>query len=61
MIVEAAQRSRKRNLELDWFETVPEAIVFLQDRLKEGDVVLVKGSRGLRMDQIVTALEMTND
>ena len=61
MIVEAARRSRKWNLELAWFETVPEASEFLQDRLKEGDVVLVKGSHGLRMDRIVTALETPHD
>ena len=61
MIMEAAQRSRKRDLQLAWFETVPEVIVFLKNRLKEGDVVLVKGSHGLRMDQIVNALETTND
>ena len=61
MIMEAAQRSRKRDLQLAWFETVPEVIVFLKNRLKEGDVVLVKGSHGLRMDQIVNAMETTND
>lgn len=61
MIMEAAQRSRKRDLQLAWFETVPEVIVFLKNRLIEGDVVLVKGSHGLRMDQIVNALETTND
>jgi len=35
----------------------PAAVEFLSDRLAEGDVILVKGSRGMRMDQIVTALE----
>jgi UDP-N-acetylmuramoyl-tripeptide--D-alanyl-D-alanine ligase len=34
-----------------------QAIAYLQGRLKERDVVLIKGSRGLRMDRIVAALE----
>lgn len=38
-------------------EGTPQAIAFLQDRLTAQDVVLVKGSRGMRMDRIVAALE----
>ena len=34
-----------------------EAIKFLGDRLRAEDVVLIKGSRGMQMDQIVSALE----
>ena len=34
-----------------------QAIEFLRDRLGPQDVVLVKGSHGMRMDRIVTALE----
>jgi UDP-N-acetylmuramoyl-tripeptide--D-alanyl-D-alanine ligase len=34
-----------------------QAIAFLQEHLQENDVVLVKGSRGMRMDRIVAALE----
>jgi UDP-N-acetylmuramoyl-tripeptide--D-alanyl-D-alanine ligase len=34
-----------------------EAIEYLQDRVGEDDVVLVKGSRGMRMDLIVAGLE----
>jgi UDP-N-acetylmuramoyl-tripeptide--D-alanyl-D-alanine ligase len=33
------------------------AIEFLVDRIHEGDVVLIKGSRGMEMDRIVSALE----
>jgi UDP-N-acetylmuramoyl-tripeptide--D-alanyl-D-alanine ligase len=38
-------------------DTIEQAIEFLQDRLCEQDVVLIKGSRGMQMDQIVAALE----
>jgi UDP-N-acetylmuramoyl-tripeptide--D-alanyl-D-alanine ligase len=38
-------------------EDTPQAIALLQDRLTAQDVVLVKGSRGMRMDRIVAALE----
>ncbi len=34
-----------------------EAIEYLQDRVGENDVVLIKGSRGMRMDLIVAGLE----
>jgi UDP-N-acetylmuramoyl-tripeptide--D-alanyl-D-alanine ligase len=33
------------------------AIEYLRNRIGKGDVVLIKGSRGMKMDQIVTALE----
>jgi len=38
-------------------ESTEDAIQFLRRRVGEGDVLLVKGSRGLRMERIVTALE----
>jgi UDP-N-acetylmuramoyl-tripeptide--D-alanyl-D-alanine ligase len=34
-----------------------EAIEYLEDRIDEGDVVLVKGSRGVELDRVVTAME----
>ncbi len=34
-----------------------QAIEFLQEHLQSNDIVLVKGSRGMRMDRIVAALE----
>jgi UDP-N-acetylmuramoyl-tripeptide--D-alanyl-D-alanine ligase len=38
-------------------EDSQQAIEFLKGRLKAKDVVLVKGSHGMRMDRIVAALE----
>ncbi|MFO8037602.1 MAG: UDP-N-acetylmuramoyl-tripeptide--D-alanyl-D-alanine ligase [Anaerolineales bacterium] len=35
------------------------AILYLEEALQEGDVVLVKGSHGMRMDRIVSALEVS--
>ena len=41
-----------------WVPETMQAVEMLKPMLKEGDVVLVKGSHGLRMDRIVTALEV---
>jgi UDP-N-acetylmuramoyl-tripeptide--D-alanyl-D-alanine ligase len=38
-------------------ENAQQAIEFLRPRLVESDIVLVKGSHGMRMDRIVAALE----
>ncbi len=35
------------------FDTAEEAGKFVQDRIKEGDLILVKGSQGMRMEKIV--------
>ena len=40
-----------------WFETNQQAIGYLKETLREGDAVLVKGSRGMKTDQIVAALK----
>ena len=42
--------------EAHWFATNEEATAFLQEALRPGDAVLVKGSRGMRTDEIVAAL-----
>lgn len=35
------------------FDQKAEAARFLQDRIKQGDIILVKGSRGMRMEEVV--------
>ena len=37
-------------------DEAPEAVPLLEELIQAGDVVLVKGSLGMRMDRIVTAL-----
>jgi UDP-N-acetylmuramoyl-tripeptide--D-alanyl-D-alanine ligase len=43
-----------------WFATPAEAAEYLSSSLNEGDVVLVKGSHAMRMDQIVASLEVAS-
>jgi UDP-N-acetylmuramoyl-tripeptide--D-alanyl-D-alanine ligase len=40
------------------FGTAADALEFLQNKIGDGDVVLVKGSRALKLDEIVLALEV---
>jgi UDP-N-acetylmuramoyl-tripeptide--D-alanyl-D-alanine ligase len=40
------------------FDEAEQVVEYLKPRLKAEDVLLVKGSRGMRMDRIVAALEM---
>jgi len=60
IIAEAAQNSGMPARAITRLDTVPEAVDLLNEKLRPGDVVLVKGSHGLRMDRIVTALEVEN-
>jgi UDP-N-acetylmuramoyl-tripeptide--D-alanyl-D-alanine ligase len=57
MTARAAQRSGLRKSQINWFPTSTDALHYLQNRLKQGDIALVKGSRGMHMDVIVAALE----
>jgi UDP-N-acetylmuramoyl-tripeptide--D-alanyl-D-alanine ligase len=36
------------------------ATAYLKENLRQGDVVLVKGSHGMRLDRLVVALEQTS-
>lgn len=55
---EAALRSGYSSKAIHWFEEAPQAVPFLQETIRKGDVLLVKGSRGLQMERIVHALEV---
>ncbi len=57
MIAHAARSAGLRSEQVSEFLEPQPATQYLQERLGEGDVVLVKGSRGMHMDDIVAALE----
>jgi UDP-N-acetylmuramoyl-tripeptide--D-alanyl-D-alanine ligase len=59
MIAEAALRAGLRSDKITEFENQDEVINHLRKLLTDEDVVLVKGSHGIRMDRIVAALETT--
>lgn len=55
---DAALRAGMKNEKVHWFETVPEVNEYLEKcPPADGDAMLVKGSRGMRMERIVEALE----
>jgi UDP-N-acetylmuramoyl-tripeptide--D-alanyl-D-alanine ligase len=58
MIAAAAQRAGLKGDRITEFEECQQVIEYLGPRLGENDVVLVKGSRGMRLDRIVTSLEI---
>jgi UDP-N-acetylmuramoyl-tripeptide--D-alanyl-D-alanine ligase len=58
MISEAALAAGMAANRVQNFETTDQVVETLRSLLKEGDVVLVKGSHGLRMDRIVSNLEV---
>jgi UDP-N-acetylmuramoyl-tripeptide--D-alanyl-D-alanine ligase len=61
LIARAAAESGFKNDRIHSFLNCDEAIDFLDGFLTEKDVVLVKGSRGMRMDKIVAALEIDHE
>jgi UDP-N-acetylmuramoyl-tripeptide--D-alanyl-D-alanine ligase len=58
MIADAAVRAGVAANHVASYESTDQVVEALRNLLKEGDVVLVKGSHGLRMDRIVTNLEV---
>jgi UDP-N-acetylmuramoyl-tripeptide--D-alanyl-D-alanine ligase len=57
LIANSARRAGMQFGKIVEFENTDKAIVYLQESLTGKDVVLVKGSHGIRMDRIVAALE----
>jgi UDP-N-acetylmuramoyl-tripeptide--D-alanyl-D-alanine ligase len=57
MIAQAAMEAGLPSSKITILEQVEQVIKYLQPGLKQDDVVLIKGSNGMRMDRIVTALE----
>jgi UDP-N-acetylmuramoyl-tripeptide--D-alanyl-D-alanine ligase len=58
MISAAAREAGLAKQFVSALDTSDEVIALLKTILREGDVVLIKGSHSLRMDQIVHALEV---
>ena len=57
-LADAALEEGMNTERVHWFETVAESIAYLKMLpLDEGTAMLVKGSRGMRMEQIIEALE----
>ena len=57
-LTDAALEEGMQAEKIHWFETVAEAIAFLKTVPLSDDIaMLVKGSRGMRMEQIIEALE----
>jgi len=57
MIADAALRAGLPQPVISEFSDTSQVIKYLENHLDSNDVVLVKGSRGMRMDRIVSALE----
>lgn len=57
LIGQAAQQAGLQKKAIFMFDEVQPVAEFLQTRLTSSHVVLIKGSRGMRMDRIVSALE----
>lgn len=57
IIARSAQQAGMRKEDIHEFEDTQDVIAWLDENLTENDSLLLKGSRGLRMDRIVTALE----
>jgi UDP-N-acetylmuramoyl-tripeptide--D-alanyl-D-alanine ligase len=60
LIASGAKGAGLKDTHIHSFEDSVETTTFLEGFLSKDDVVLVKGSRGMRMDKIVAALEASS-
>jgi len=58
MIAEAARKAGLESGRISEFETAEEAVSLLRKLLTKEYVVLVKGSHGVHMERIISALEV---
>ena len=58
---EIARGAADQGIPVQECQTNQEAIDYLKERLRPGDAVLVKGSRGMHTDEIVKALLTLDD
>ncbi|MFN2148773.1 MAG: UDP-N-acetylmuramoyl-tripeptide--D-alanyl-D-alanine ligase [Anaerolineales bacterium] len=56
-IADEARQSGMPDEDVHELEDADQVTAYLKDRIGEGDVVLVKGSRGMQLDRVVAALE----
>ena len=59
IIAEGAARAGMQKQKIFSFDTLDETISFLEEYMKKGDVILVKGSQGVRMEKIVKTIMMS--
>lgn len=57
MIAESARKAGLDETVITELDDIDAVLAYLSPRLKENDVVLIKGSHGMQMDRIVAALE----
>jgi UDP-N-acetylmuramoyl-tripeptide--D-alanyl-D-alanine ligase len=55
-IIEAARNTEWGAVKVYFLETIEEVIATLKEAVSEGDLVLVKGSRGMALERIMPAL-----
>lgn len=60
-IAEAAQNAGMTREKIVSFNKLDDAVSFLQNIMEEGDLILVKGSQGVRMEKIVRAIMRDSD